>query len=355
MNSDYVEKTIRGLPVFVRRESVKTLSSVDLLAFDCDGTLIDTENLFLDAMVGATEKLLIDLHGRELPLGKSAKRMLSLLRRTGEYNSDWDSTFAMTCMVSMALAEHTGRSGDVPVEKIMQRAEELAAEFTGSGLQKGVLPFKEFVRLHYSRNREEEEFGRIMHYLNYPGDESLSPVCGTYNGWYLEDGTAEDAAKGFEKMASGARRLVDSSTLESLVAITGGRKPAIITGSDRCFVEAALGPLSMYFDMGKSTFIGDLESSDTAGLAKFSKPSPVPLERAMEGTGCSRLLYTGDSGEDLMMAMHARKLGLGVLFAGVTARALDPEGFRDHFMANGADVVLSGADQLLPLLEELRT
>lgn len=354
MHFDYMEMDIRGMPAFIRRDSAGALSSVDLFAFDCDGTLIDTEDLFLAAMIGTTEKLLADLHGRELPLGKSAKRMLSLLRQTGEYNSDWDSSFAMTCMVSMALAEYDGRSRDVPGEALMGRAAEIASEFAGSDSPKDVLSFRQYVKRQYSRYGKEDEFGRIMRYLSYPGEESLSPVCRIYGSWYQEAGSVDSAAKSFERMARKSRRLVDPSILESLLALTGGKKPAIITGSDRSFVEAALGPLSAYFDMEKSTFIGDLDASDKPNLELYSKPSPGSLERAVEGTGCSRLLYTGDSGEDLMMASSARGRGMEVLFAGVTARALDPEGFREHFMKNGADAVLSGVDQLVPLIESLR-
>lgn len=342
------------MPAFVRRESVETLSTADLFAFDCDGTLIDTENLFLDAMIGATEKLLAELHNRELRLGRSAKRMLSLLRQTGKYNNDWDSTFAMTSMVSMSLAEYDGRNANVPVTEIMDRAEELTAEFTGSTMPKGVVSLREFVKQHCSAIGCEKEFHRVMEYLSYPGDESTSPVCRSYNKWYHEEGSEESAAKDFERMAAGARKLVDSTDLESLLSVARGKKHAVITGSDRSFVLSVLGPLSEYFDMHRSTFIGDLDDSDTASIELYSKPSPVSLERAMEGLGDRLLLYTGDSGEDLMMARLARERGMDVLFAGVTARALDPEGFRNHFMANGADAVLSGADQLVQLLDELR-
>lgn len=354
MKSDYLEKEIGGRPAFVRRDSAEELSSADLFAFDCDGTLIDTEGLFLRAMIGATEKLLSDLHGRKLILGKSAKRMLSLFRQTGEYNSDWDSTFAMTCTVSMALSEYEGGKGSVPGAAVTERAEVLASEFTSSGMPKGVQSFRDFVERQYSARGKEGEFRRVMDYLSYPGDESTSPVCRTYSGWYENDGRDGSGGKAFEREAAGTRTLVDSAVLESLLSAAGGRKHAIITGSDRSFVESVLGPLSEYFDMDRSTFIGDLDISDRVNMELYSKPSPASLSRVMEGAGDRHLLYTGDSAEDLMMARLAKERGMAVLFAGVTASALDPDGFRRHFMRNGADAVLSGADQLVRLIEDLR-
>ncbi len=359
-DDSYVEFKLDSGRVLVRRESIPRLKSVDMFAFDCDGTLIDTEESFVLATFRTSEKMLEVLHGREIDTGRQGRQMLSALRQTGLYNNDWDSAFAIVCFVSMAAAEYDGRSRTAPAAEIMDRANALVREFTASEGRKGIESVKELMMRHYSSLSRQDDYNRIMHYMNYPNMPDRSPLSALYLRLYLGDsGTAGggdgSALKWPDGLIGNEHPLVEARTMQSIVSLSGGRKAVILTGNKRSFVAAALGGLTNYFDMDSSLFITDMEESRAEELELFRKPSEAGLLRAVERTNSACVLYAGDSGEDMLMVFAARKKGVHALFTGVTGNTPDPESFRAFFMEKGADAVIESVNQLPETLIRLRS
>ncbi len=359
LNDGYIELgSVRG-SMLVSRAAVELLRSVDSFAFDCDGTLLNSEESYVRATFETARTLFERLHGRGIETGKQGRRILSWLRQTGEYNNDWDSTFALVCFTSMAEAELDGAGGSKLPAALMDRAGDIASEFISSADRKDAASLKEFMKRRYASLAKKDEFDRISGFLNYPGGPERSPVSNVYMKFYLGknpddgwDGNYRPLDYG-NGLISKERPLVDARTMSQIISLSGGRKPAILTGSWRSTVSASLGHLAQYFDMGASMFIGDMENEGSPDVAHFRKPSDRGLLRAIELIGSDCLLYTGDSGEDMIMVSAARKKGARVLFAGVTDNTPDPEEFRKYFIEKGADAVLHSASQIPELMNEL--
>lgn len=359
-DDSYVEFTLDSGRVLVRKESMPHLKSVDMFAFDCDGTLIDTEESFVLATFRTAEKILETLHGREIDTGTQGRKILSALRQTGLYNNDWDSTFAIVCFVSMAVAEYDGRSSTVEAAELMNRANALVKAFTASEGRKGIESVRELMKRHYSSLSKLEDCNRIMRYMNYPNMPEESPLSALYMRLYLGDPDAAEGGNGValkwpDGLIGNEHPLVDARTLESIVSLSGGRRAVILTGNKRNFVAAALGSLVDYFDMDSSLFIADMEEAHAEDLELYRKPSEAGLLRAVERTGSACVLYSGDSGEDMLMVSSARKRGVDALFAGVTGNTPDPESFRHFFMGKGADIVMDSVNQLPETIGRLRS
>ncbi len=231
--SDYIELQLNGGQALVRKRSVDRLRVVDSFAFDCDGTLVDTEGSFTRATFETVERLLENMHGKRLAPGSASRHILTKLRQTGEYNNDWDSVFAIVCFISAAYAELGSKGHPVCTGELLERAAEMVNVFTLSTGSKGVENAKEYTRSLYAGIGMDREYSRIMSYLNYPNLPSLSPLSSIYQMLYL--GRGENGSmwpdRTPEGLASSERPLVSAETIRQLMSISGGRKPAIITGA----------------------------------------------------------------------------------------------------------------------------
>lgn len=317
------------------------MKSADSFAFDCDGTLISTEGSYDRATYETVERMLMELHSLRISAAEDERDMLVALRMTGLYNNDWDSAFAMILFASMAIAGLDGRSAAATSQEIMDRAKNAALHFTESGRDADVNAMMEHARCFYRSMGKEGDFIRIVRHMNYPNLPPASRLSSLYMELY-------------EQFNGTEYPLIDSSTVEALISLSGGRKPAIITGNYSRRVREVLGAMLHLFSEDASVFLGDMETSGSEELARLRKPSPEGLMRAKKAMGSHRLLYFGDSGEDLLMAERARQKGTRVMFAGVTGKSLDPVRFTSYFMEKGADAVLTSVRQVPGLIMRLR-
>ena len=339
--NDYLEVNIRGSGAFVRTESMRRLGTADSFAFDCDGTLISTAGSYDRATYETVERVLRELHDMSISTAGHGKDMLMALRMTGHYNNDWDSAFAMILFGSMAIAGLDGRSVTATSREIMDAAKGTALRFTESGQAVDVDAMVEYARRFYLSMGKEGDFIRIVGHMNYPNLPHESRLASLYMELY-------------EQFCDTEYPIIDRATVEALISLSGGKKPAIITGNYSRRVREVLGGVLQLFSEEASLFLGDMETSGSKELALFRKPSPEGILRAKKAMGSTSLLYFGDSGEDQLMAARARRKGADVMFAGVTGHSLDPERFTDYFLEKGADAVLTSVGQAPELISMLR-
>ncbi len=99
----------RGPDLAVKRSSKELLRKVDAVVFDCDGVLIDARESYDATIRVVVETMVEELTGVRLALGGTMPRLISTIRRTGGFNSDWDSTYALTLFSFVALEARDGR------------------------------------------------------------------------------------------------------------------------------------------------------------------------------------------------------------------------------------------------------
>src|SRR6267378_1859102 len=107
----YDSVRVRGKRLTINEASRGLLKEVDAVAFDCDGVLIDARRSY-DATIKAVVRMMVkELTGFSLRISKVAPKLIAVIRRTGGFNSDWDTTYALTLISVIALERSRRRLG----------------------------------------------------------------------------------------------------------------------------------------------------------------------------------------------------------------------------------------------------
>ena len=323
---------------------VALLKKVDAVAFDCDGVLIDARESYDRAIRVVVETMVKEITGARVSIAKAAPRLISTIRRTGGFNNDWDTSYALTLFAVVAKKEG----------KASARLSEMVRRFGEEPRGVGAPAVDSFLA------QEVPELGSRLDearaYLGYPGRPPAGRMTTLFDELYFGSALFEKLygvrssrrARGFINLE---RTLVRERTLGSLERVVGEGRLAIISGRPSMGTELSLGKAIMgHFDRGSSMFIGDADVYPELGLEyeRFRKPSSEALVRARERLSSRMLLYVGDSAEDLMMVQRAReKGGLRVcLFAGVYGMSPDPRGQASFFEEGGADLVVRSVNDI---------
>ncbi len=372
MINDYrVLKTPHG-PALVRSNASKELNGVDALIFDCDGVLVDARKSYDATTVVATEKLLFKVSGVHLSWRKRAPLLIHMLRRTGAFNNDWDTTYALTLFAVLSLPsryqkglESTGnrgftRSKALPVSEIDEtfsgikaRIENLEKMFG----QSKPASVDEFL----TETASESELvisEKVREIIGYPGNPPASLLASlfdeTYHGpdlfreMYGVDARYHLRAGYIEQ----DRKLVNESDMRRFSRLVGDGRLAMVTGRPRKAAEYSLGRLISYLDLEASLFLGemDVDPQLTEQLVRFRKPSGLGLLYAKERLSARRPLYLGDSAEDAMMVRHAKNCDGQISFAGIYGTAYDESDQVELFKRHGAELILPSASDIPALL-----
>jgi phosphoglycolate phosphatase-like HAD superfamily hydrolase len=346
----YASVRVRGGRLTINEASRKLLKKVDAVAFDCDGVLIDARMSY-DATIMAVVRMMVkELTGVSLPIAKVAPKLIGVIRRTGGFNSDWDTTYALTLISVVALEKgrrSLGRRRD-PLDAV--RA--IVDEFGSAPRETGRVALDAFLDARFPSFRVRLDMAR--EHLGYPSRATESKLAKTFDEMYFGGALYEklhgEPAKNPRRkgLIELERVLVKRKTLESIAKIVGPARLVMITGRPYIGTEHSLGKALMsYFHRGSSMFIGDADIFPELReeYDRYRKPSPEALLRASERLSSSMLLYVGDSGEDVMMVQHAKEKGLkNYLFAGVYETSPDPEEQVSFFEREGADVIAEGVN-----------
>lgn len=343
----------RGKGLAVNKSSVAILGRVDAVAFDCDGVLIDARRSYDATIRVVVETMVGEMAGVRLRLARVIPGLIATIRRTGGFNSDWDTSYALTLFSLVALAQQKdGRGGKGPgATKALTR---ITAAFGSAPRVRGQEAVDSFLDSEFPSL--EDGLDRSREYLGYPRAPPDGRMTTVFDEIYF-------GASLFERIHGVPARnprprglieleriLVDRGTLESLEKILRGPRLAMVTGRPFIGTEHSLGRrLMRHFDKDASIFIGDadIDLDLRAEYDRYRKPSPEALIRARERLSSETLLYVGDSAEDLMMVQGARRRGLeGYLFAGVYQTSPVQADQESFFLREGSDVVVESVNQV---------
>lgn len=337
----------------VNRSSMDQLGKVDAVVFDCDGVLIDARRSYDATIRVVVEAMVEEMTGVRLRLKVAIPRLIATMRRTGGFNSDWDTTYALTLFSLVALRQRKAGSG----AKGAGATEALAGITAGFGSAprgRGKDAVDSFLGSEFPTLKDSLDKSR--EFLGYPGTPPEGRMTTAFDELYFGGSLFEKihgvrASKPRSKgLIELERTLVSRKTLESLTKTLGDARLAMVTGRPYLGTEHSLGKTLMgYFDKDASMFIGDadIDPSLRAEYDGYRKPSPDALVRARERLSSKTLLYVGDSAEDLMMVQSARRRGLrGFLFAGVYETSPLPADQASFFGREGSDVIVETVNQV---------
>ncbi len=342
-----------GNGLSVNTSSRELLGKVDAVVFDCDGVLIDARKSYDETIRVVTETMVEELTGVRLRLARVIPKLISKIRRTGGFNSDWDTSYALTLFSMVALGQQEkGGSGRVPRAK--QALVNITTGFGSARRGRGQEAVDSFLESEFPSQRDSLD--RWRGHLGYPEIPPVGRMTTVFDELYFGASLFEKlhGAKARNPRSKGLiemeRTLVTGQTLESLTRMLGGARLAMVTGRPHLGTEYSLGKkLIGYFDKASSMFIGDADIYP--GLRtqydRFRKPNPDALMRAKEELSSGTLLYVGDSAEDLMMVQNARRKGLeGYLFAGVYQTSPEPTSQASFFEKESSDLIVESVNQV---------
>jgi phosphoglycolate phosphatase-like HAD superfamily hydrolase len=335
-----------GGSLSVGEYSRNLLAKVDAVAFDCDGVLIDARWSYDATIKAVVEMMVRELTSVRLSLSRDAPKLIAILRRTGGFNSDWDSTYALTLLSVVAIEARRYRD---PLRGLRS----VVGDFGSTRRETGISALDSFVNAEFPGLRERLDESR--EFLGTPNSVNESRMAACFDELYFGDALYEKVHGVPPKTQRGRglieleRVLVRRKALESIVKSVGPARTVMVTGRPFVGVAYSLGKeLMSYFKRDASMFIGDADISPELRQEydRYRKPSPEALIRAYKKLGSSGLLYVGDSGEDIMMAQHARARGIHCMFAGVYGTAPDIREQVSFLEREGADVLARNVNQV---------
>jgi len=359
-----VRYKLLGEGAMVLEGRLDELAEAEAVIFDCDGVLIDSTKSYHLADRIATCIILDKLYGVKPFLGEDFEDALRRIEVLGGFNNDWHKTALMIQAISIHLKPpKTIRRdlGRIDVSGYVKRCEvgesspeEVKTAIDWVRVRAGEM-YGRYVDLKFFEKELEEEakkLGRIEE-LNELR-EALGPLTGYGSGLlttlYDEIYLGEEGIR--EKYGSEPRYvswrglldrevvLVQEEVLEELLRLLP-RGIAMATGRGRWETEKVLGGLTGYFDLDVGVFSADDPMS-------YEKPSSKILLECSRRLGAGRIIYVGDSFEDLLSARRASEEGLDALFVGVLTNPYS----LDLFIEQEADAIIDDVNVLPRILKK---
>ncbi len=354
-----------GEGVIVYRKSFDKLQEVEAVIFDCDGTLVDSTGSYYvaDRMVACI--ILEMLYGLRGSLGEDVNDLLAGLEILGGFNNDWDKTSLLIQAIVLKADKPPEKiANSIPrinnIEDYLRRCsvEESSPDYIKVGVKwlsekvsqayGGFMSLKEFEGI---VDAEAERLGRITQIRDL---RSLLGPLSSYRSGLLtmlyeevflgEEGVREKYGVepryiSWRGLLDGEKLLIEGDVLEA-VRESAPKGLAIATGRGRWETEKSLGALLEYFTLEASVFSADLPS-------RYEKPDPRILIECSKRLGAEKVMYVGNSLEDLLLVENARGNGLDAVFTGVLT---NPHAL-EIFIKRGADAIIEEVN-LLPRLFE---
>ncbi|MEM0381368.1 MAG: hypothetical protein QW082_01120 [Nitrososphaerota archaeon] len=373
-------------PAYILRESADILRKLDSILFDCDGVLIDTRESYDKAIIKTITIIYERILNIELIASTVSNSHIYLLRSTGGFNNDTDTTYVLALWlftglprsraevvqelefvvngtgnprkllddVSQIVAARTGylrheiQPNPPPLEQVVSESirrtgrqilsvEDLEQTIGEFAERRGLLPlFEKFKQVIGRPGRYGEGIVETLFCDLYYGPENVRRIFGRESHFDLGPG-----------MYLNERINVKESTLARLAEKIGVERMSIVSGRDKISTEIVLGGLMRYFNRDACVFLAD-EYRVVGEMVK--KPSPYGILKAITRMdGASTPIYLGNSAEDLFMSRSVDKYGYRTLFGAVIGLAPNPTESIEFFASLGSDAILVSPDDLVKL------
>ncbi len=288
--------------------------NVDAVVLDIDGVLVDVANSYRRAILESVERV----YGDTIP-----KEAIQSFKDASGFNNDWELTDAVALYVLAGDEEL-----DLSIEEFTDR---IAANGGGldaaEGVVADVLPedAHDRVRAEWDPETLREVFQQL--YLGadlYAVLEGNEPTLDTRG--YINDEPV----------------LISPETVETL---TETYPVGVVTGRPSAEADIALERVGMEVSSDRRFTMDDWEQG---------KPHPYALMTLAEGFDAERVVFVGDTLDDIRTAVNAADadserdyFGVGVLTGGLTG-----ESGREKYESAGAAAVIDSVDNLPALLAE---
>ena len=174
--SRYEAITLNGGRAWVLSSRREMIKKVDAVVFDCDGVLVDTHASYDATIIMVADRMVEELLGAHLPWGRIGPPLIRMLRRTGGFNSDWNTTYALIIFSCLCLSARDGARPKIArdeIERVPARLYRMTKAFCSSSPGVGYRAVDDFATGGASAARAEA-IKKIVNQLGYPG---TPPEC----------------------------------------------------------------------------------------------------------------------------------------------------------------------------------
>ena len=366
-----------------RTSLLPSLRDSNAIVMDCDGTLVEISHSYDEAIYTTVELIFQSITSRR-PEREALVEAAFELRRSGGFNNDWDTVHAILMGLLSGLPDaalerlvkHLSKWGDRPLTLLAllgsgcvsegyddQEVLEGLRDVVTYADEGGTRSVDHGLEKLYKGKDKLELLRQLKTLLRFPGMPDQSLIAGLFDELYLGSPLYQ-RVYGLKPSLHVTRGLIEDESLivkkDTLVYMkrrfNGGL--GLTTGRTRPAAEKTIGHLLREFfcEARALTFSDDLfeeyERRKANGVNVWpGKPDPYALQRTMEGLqGYRRLIFVGDSMEDLMMCSKMDGFGDSILFVGVYKHTINPKATAKIFLDNRAAAVLPTINELKELL-----
>ena len=292
--------------------------SLDGIVFDCDGVLVDVTESY-SATIIQTVKYVLDVLGVE---GDVNHTIIDEFKSTGGFNDEIDLTYA--AILGIVAANKMSFDVDKYMRKVISNADSTA----------GMRSVE-----HYLSNVDGMQ--DVIKQLDYPDGRANSMVYRTFNELFYgpvlyKEVFGVESSRTNPGLIDSDVVIVNNSVMDAL-RNKFGSKISMVTGRGYAPAQYTLKHImNEYFDVSCCKFLEDMPR-------KYAKPNPLPLTEAINCMRCEKVLYVGDSVEDMLMARGVDS----ALFCGIASKGTSRY---DLFIKGGSTMVLDSVLELPKML-----
>ena len=382
MTKEYHIINLGDSRTLVRPGSTGVINEITGVVFDCDGVLIDASRSY-NKSVGLTVSYILSIIiGRRFPNSFVSERMIYSIRRSGGFNNDCDTVYIilikLLSMMPVSLADSYGnlfdnastshpydsyrrlnalakRSVDskLPLESFdtLRRSSNVVIEFSSRLDENGIETGEKIIRS-ISKRKIGLMLRSLKRFLQYPEDIGKSIVNTIFDEFFYGPNLFNRVHGRVSRIKGNngngtiysERLIVNERTLKSLSDRFGMNNVGIASGRGSVATFQTLDVFSRYINNDAMVFLDDLNWKES----NLGKPSPYSLIKAAEPlAGDGKILYVGDSTEDIMMVKKAnQKIKNRFLFAGIYGSSPSTRESIRIFRECKADIILRSVNDL---------
>jgi len=388
MRMEYLRFSSERGEIFVRRDCADMIRCVEGVIFDCDGVLIDVRDSYNRAISKSVSYIFECITGRDLPERWISNEIIHLFRRTGGFNNDWDTVYGILMFMLSRLPKEsrkriyegiTAKNEGSPFRRLMAVKEYMSKKpciLDDAFIEETIKKLREFTKLlnssgrrsvdenllrTYGRSQDFHKFYALLREFLHGQEEVGRSIIATVFEEFFCGASLFKKIYGITPQFNSGSGLIDNGrliikpeTLDSLISLLRGKNLGIASGSRREPAEYILNGLIEKFNSEALIFLDDVEEAERSLGKCLKKPHPFSLLRASEGLEGSRIIYVGDSVEDVLMAREASRRNGKFIFAGVYRYTALEEDTLRAFLEHKCDMILPTVNELPLILEELR-
>jgi len=338
-----------------------------------------------------------ELMGPRFPENLASREIIYLFKKSGGFNNDWDSAYAILMFILCKLPEdfqkvfekyanmsrhesdllkrflsvkngikkeYNPKGLDSVIPSLGDTLRRIAMTFDASGIasiERKLMEIlntpKDFYELYYAAKG----------FLSYPGkvgESILTTVfeeifCGSH--LFKEIYGHEPRLYQGKGLIENEKVIIQPENLEQLTFILGRASFGIASGRTFKLAKHKLEGLLERFNPKALVFLEDFEVAEREALSNkglrvnFNKPNPFSLLRSSEGLEpFMSALYVGDSMEDAIMVKEANKVDSRFLFAGVHSYSDCKVDVIDDFLKAEVEVILPSINDLPKVLKAIK-